>query len=1045
MNRRIGQNRVVEGEMLVTRRPLSWAAKRHSIFRLVSLVLALWACPASLWAQGNAGNQAGGNLSTVKPMAPLLGPNSVTPRRPVPGDDYYLAQAIYLSGDYNSARRAFIDVARGGSKTLEGGRWVDSICYHTMLGESHYQLGDLVASLEQHNSALQLYLAHLTWMMRVEFPESPDILTKPAKAPTWGPSSRNVVYGRYPDTVRTFMGNTDAQNAAVMQRGGALSQGQLAPIGAMEVLRCIAISLKRRAELLGPTGEHDAFTQTIVSALAARPAPPNHWTQAFIELQVGLAHIAANKPALASSELQRSLLVGGRFEHPMSCIALLELGKLAFRAGQWDAAMTAFMEATHSGAVYGQYDVVEEAFRGAMTTHLVRGNKTLFAPVGVAAEWAHGTSTNLQASLFVLSAENLLAMGDATRAFSQLTKARGVIGRHDALAGQVGARYHFELAKANFQTANLQAGSAALAPALAFQAKGSRRLFHIFLTDTAYTSGVISERIADGLYADVLREPQPNDWTSEPLETLGVAVAPRGIPMEHWFEAVMKRNEPERACEIIERMRRQKFFASLPLGGRLLALRWILAGPAESIGDRGNLQRRDILAKYPQFGELSRQVEEVRAVIAREPLTTEDGEGIKTLTNQYDKLAKLSGAQELLLHDMALQRLPADYSFPPLLTVKEVQARMSDKTLVLAYYNASRALYGFALAKDKYGVFKIESPNKVRNDVVDMLKKMGLRDRSQPIAAKELADDSWKSLAVRVSTALSNNTKPEAWEQYREVVVVPDGLLWYCPFEMLPVGKDDSPLLTKARVRFVPTVSLVVPDGRPIKPVTRTAVVAGRLYPREDLKVCAEAADDLAQVLPDVSRLPVRLPGPSSLLAKFCDRLVVYHDMDDSEKAPYDWSPVQIDQKKIGSSLGALMTLPWGGPTQVVFPGFHTPTESGGTKRAATGDEVFLTVCGLMATGTQTALLSRWRVGGQTSFDLTREFLQELPHESASAAWQRSVLLRMQSEIDAAREPRLNLGPLDEPIRADHPFFWAGYMLVDTGIVPAPPEAQVAK
>ncbi len=393
---------------------------------------------------------------------------------------------------------------------------------------------------------------------------------------------------------------------------------------------------------------------------------------------------------------------------------------------------------------------------------------------------------------------------------------------------------------------------------------------------------------------------------------------------------------------------------------------------------------------------------------------------------------------------MSVQRVAADYAFPPLVAVKDIQMRMADKTLVLAYFNGTRGLYGFAITKDKYAAFKIESANKLRNDLIDMVKRLGLRDRSQAIESKDLKDDAWRPLAERLLAALSNNAKPEGWDQYRELVVVPDGLLWYCPFEMLPVGKNGDPLLSKVRIRYVPTLSLATPDGRPVKPVARTAVVAGRIYPRDDLKIAAEASEQLASVLPDVSRLPNRLPAPSSLVAKFCDRLVVYHDMDDSDRAPYDWSPVQIDQKKLGSNLGALLTLPWGGPNQVIFPGFHTPAEAG-LKKLGTGDDVFLTVCGLMATGTQTVLLSRWRVGGQTSFDLTREFVQELPHEPASAAWQRSVLLRMQSEIDASREPRLRLGALDEPVRADHPFFWAGYLLADTGLSPVQPEAQVAK
>jgi len=65
-----------------------------------------------------------------------------------------------------------------------------------------------------------------------------------------------------------------------------------------------------------------------------------------------------------------------------------------------------------------------------------------------------------------------------------------------------------------------------------------------------------------------------------------------------------------------------------------------------------------------------------------------------------------------------------------------------------------------------------------------------------------------------------------------------------------------------------------------------------------------------------------------------------------------------------------------------------------------------------------------------------REFVRELPHRSAAAAWQRSVHLAAQSELDVEREPRVKRPATDTTLTADHPFFWGSYMLVDTGIEP---------
>ncbi len=159
-------------------------------------------------------------------------------------------------------------------------------------------------------------------------------------------------------------------------------------------------------------------------------------------------------------------------------------------------------------------------------------------------------------------------------------------------------------------------------------------------------------------------------------------------------------------------------------------------------------------------------------------------------------------------------------------------------------------------------------------------------------------------------------------------------------------------------------------------------------------------------------------------------------DLDNDSKGPYDWAPMAIDRGKSSGSLAQWLKIPWGGPDQIVLPGFHTPAENG-LKRGGSGEDLFLTVCGLMATGSRTILLSRWRDGGRTSYDLIREFVRELPHRSASDAWQRSVRLAQSADLDIAREPRVkDIPPESLPVRAVHPFFWGGYMLIDTGVVP---------
>jgi hypothetical protein len=156
---------------------------------------------------------------------------------------------------------------------------------------------------------------------------------------------------------------------------------------------------------------------------------------------------------------------------------------------------------------------------------------------------------------------------------------------------------------------------------------------------------------------------------------------------------------------------------------------------------------------------------------------------------------------------------------------------------------------------------------------------------------------------------------------------------------------------------------------------------------------------------------------------------VVLTDIQRDSPNPYDWSPMQLDQGKPGATVADWATLPFGSPDQIILPGFHTEAETA-LKRPAGGEDVFLSLCGLMASGSRTILLSRWRPGGKTSYDLTREFVQELPYTSPTKAWQRSVFLAMQNDLVAVREPRVKASDFDAHIKTDHPFFWSSYLLV---------------
>jgi hypothetical protein len=221
----------------------------------------------------------------------------------------------------------------------------------------------------------------------------------------------------------------------------------------------------------------------------------------------------------------------------------------------------------------------------------------------------------------------------------------------------------------------------------------------------------------------------------------------------------------------------------------------------------------------------------------------------------------------------------------------------------------------------------------------------------------------------------------------------------------------------------------------------RTGIVGLELAADEAIS----GGDDLLAGLEGVVSGPLRigapLPAPGYLIAPLLDTLIVLDES--SDRASAGWSPLPKSSAGASDTLDAWMELPFGGPERVVISSFTTEAEQGlrTMRRGAAdspGGEVFQTVCRLMANGARTILLSRWRTGGRTNYDLVREFVQVLPETPAADAWRRAVMLAREAPVDVNREPRLkrsaNLTALPT---AEQPFFWAGYLLVDTGTRPA--------
>lgn len=442
------------------------------------------------------------------------------------------------------------------------------------------------------------------------------------------------------------------------------------------------------------------------------------------------------------------------------------------------------------------------------------------------------------------------------------------------------------------------------------------------------------------------------------------------------------------------------------------------------------------MAHYPAYQKLGQDAAKIRAKLAARSAVEEAADARREQAAQLASLADVGEKQEVILREIAVRRDPSELVFPPLRKTKDIQQSLPDGQVLLAFFATSRNIYAFLYSNEKYAVWHIHSPTQLQKQISSLLREIGNYDQNHELAAAEISKATWRPTAAKVMSLLLEKSNVDLAGNFDEIVIVPDGILWYLPFEALSVGKKDHQqmLISSVRVRYAPTVGLAVPYSRPHKPKPTVGVVLGKLYPHDDESVATAEFEQLSHAVDGAVALPRTLPAASSVYRLLFNGLIVLDDIKPAE-GPYDWSPASLDRGKAGGALTNWLSLPWGGPENVILPGFHTMAESGMRKTTAAGNDLFLSLCGLMSSGVRTILISRWRTGGQTSFDLVREFAQELPHASPAEAWQRSVQISIDTPIETDREPRVKKAPnVAEPPKASHPFFWSGYMLVDSGV-----------
>jgi hypothetical protein len=968
-------------------------------------------------------------------------------RDTIPSQEYYLGIQELYSGRYRDAQRIFFRELQGAVKTLGPGgqvRWVDSICYHAMLGETLFQAGRAADALEQFDLACQLVVQYPNWMMQVEFSAAPRVDPALSRTtPPWGAGGRQFVPGKFSTAYNVAMGRID--NTGVVQQGGVVQQAQYWRVNVVEVLRATSLAIRRRNEILGPLAAFDPLAKRLASQFSrgGGGGPPNHWSSAWMAILRGVAQAGIGESQAALQQFERGLLVAGQFDHPLTCVALVEQGRLAMEAGEYETASQRLADAATSAFLYGDAGLLDDAFRWSDECSYLSGLGFPPATMTTSAQWARRQNLEHVASRLQLGAAGrLIDAEEWTAAAEALAAAAPLLG--DARTGVLGsdAAYLAALLECH---ARKNTGPSRLAAAVAGRAGISLRSFQIALANSMFDAQTLPVRSATDVYARLLGDPNAAEQIARPLESLALMSQPNDEAFERWLSAAVERRDLDGAVVVSDLAKRRRYHAALAWGGRLAALRDLACEPEARITPQQRRLRGELAAKLPELRDLNAAGERIEASLDASWKPDATKEQISSLARLWDDRREILEEREAILLDVALARSEAPLEFPPTATGERLHEMLGPRQAILVFHDTAAGLMGFLVTRQGTAGWNCGPSGRVAALVSQTLRDMGSVDANHEMTTDQLAGDDWRKSARELYDALLGGAKmdPGALE---ELVVVPDGVVWYVPFEALCSGSENEneSVLTRTAVRYCPTASLVMSFRDPPRRTARTGLVVGDAVPGDTEEARAAAVEPLKSSLVGAVAWDGDARADSVELAALVDEAVVLADVETQGAGPLDWSPAPLAGRR-GDALEDWLLLAGRGPQRLALPAMHTPAERGGraSRRKGAGqpgDELFFGSCALLDAGAETILLSRWRTGGQTSLELVREFLQEAPHSTASAAWRRSVEVVAEGPLDPANEPRVKVGKKTQELKASHPLFWAAMLVVDTGWSPPPPE-----
>lgn len=946
-----------------------------------------------------------------------------------PAGEYYAARDLYETGRLAEAIQGLQASAKRALR-IDNQLWIDSIPNLVMQAECYLQQGKLALAMEHYDQALIVLLTYPDWMQQLDFSAGQLSAQEiPAGNPPWFPAARPTQVAVYPErgVLNVTLGKPQT---------GSLQPSQLVTrVDAAEILRCVGLALVRRWETLGPLLKYSPLTQPLSELLQRDIAQSAAWFRSSWLSLGGLQQLLLEPASEASQKFVSSTSTSQAPGDFMTPLVHLTIGKSIWQSKDATTAMPFLQHSVQVSARLEQWAMLAES-QHILSAAAVAGNRIDLLP-GLQAAAAAGNKRSLMAQAYGYAgvAELAACAGNTTAADGAIKLATAALRGVDMALPMAQARLAHAAAVFAYGENDRGTGQQQFAIALklmqgnAQDGSAARQIFQTQMVLDLLQANALPVVDIEQLLGEILREPSTYQWQANLMENIAAMTTSALPAYTLWLDLAERRGTP---ADIIARMDRalcQRFFEALPMGGRLFSWRAAILGVEQRLPIERQKQVQQILETEPVLADAMQKFTALCQQLKQLPLPVDERKLSGETRKRFAEQTRLVELIENQIRRVALKRKPFDRFLPQAATLEQVQAALKPGDLMLAWVTVGDRLQAAAIHAEGVETWSVPKSLNFSKQIESLLDEIGLQGKDAPRAA--LANEAaWRVTAQNLFEGLIPERAQTLVAVAKRLIIVPDGPLWYLPFDLLPESSKTAaePWLVRRPIVYLPTLGSVA-LMRNDPPTVRNSLVVASTYFANDKALNEQLTNSLLAMLDQPLRSDsTARPGlPANLnLQLYVDQLLVTHKVE-ATAMTWDIDLFPLDGSRY-SKLSGLVESPRRAPLRILMPGYETLAARGTT---GDGREIFLPACALLHSGSRSMLLSRWSVGGRSSHAALKRFLSELTSECASVAWQRSALALWAEDFPVADEPAFKVNSKDLTLISGlHPKLWSGYMVI---------------